>query len=51
MKPTPETKTYHDKAMGLSACIRTYVQLGMWRDAQRTADTAKEFWIKVEWES
>lgn len=49
MTPTEATRDYYRKAMGLAACARSFVTLGMWRDAHRALDNAREYWLKVEW--
>lgn len=49
MTPTPETRAYYQKAFGLTACARTYVSLGMWFAAHKALDSAKQYWLQVEW--
>ena len=50
MKPTVETKSAYQRAVGLAFCARTYVQLGLWESASRCMDRAREAWVTVEWE-
>lgn len=50
MTPTDDTRTYYRKAMGLSACARTFVSLGKWIDAARSVDKAQEYWLLVRWQ-
>lgn len=50
MTPTPETRVYYQKAAGLACCARTFVSLGLWLEAQRSVDSALEYWRLVEWQ-
>jgi len=50
MTPTFETRAFYMKAMGLAACARSFVGLGMWGEASRVFNQAQEYWYQVEWQ-